>query len=312
MRLAARPWLPLLALLLLGGAAPGEETSADSHSSASAEAVVVDGCRVKLIDAVTLAAGRTGILATVVPREGDTVNKGDVVVTLEDGVLRASLAAAEKQAANGIEIRYARKATELAYVEWKKAQQTNTDVPGTVPEIEVRRLRLAAERGLLQIEQAEHQFVIDGLKRDEASETLKTFRLHAPFSGIVTAVHKSPGEAVREGEPVLELVSTARVRVEGYVPFAEACTLRRGNRVEVQIDIADIEHEIEQRRFGGELIFVDVKVEPVTGDVRVWAEVQNEDNALRDGLTARMSIFPTPAPRALPQTARKPRNEKRQ
>jgi hypothetical protein len=35
---------------------------------------------------------------------------------------------------------------------------------------------------------------------------------------------------------------------------------------------------------------VDVKVEPVTHRVKVWAEVSNQNEVLKDGLTARMAI----------------------
>jgi hypothetical protein len=44
--------------------------------------------------------------------------------------------------------------------------------------------------------------------------------------------------------------------------------------------------------FYGKIVFVDVSAQPVTGQVRVWAEVENRDNILRAGLNARMAINP--------------------
>jgi hypothetical protein len=46
----------------------------------------------------------------------------------------------------------------------------------------------------------------------------------------------------------------------------------------------------ERLAFPGRIAFVDVKVEPVTHCVKVWAEVHNPNGVLKDGLTARMVI----------------------
>jgi hypothetical protein len=47
---------------------------------------------------------------------------------------------------------------------------------------------------------------------------------------------------------------------------------------------------IERVTFPGRIAYVDLKVEPVTHRVKVWAEVSNQNGILKDGLTARMSI----------------------
>ena len=59
---------------------------------------------------------------------------------------------------------------------------------------------------------------------------------------------------------------------------------------------------MNDERFQGRLILVDAVVQPVTGLVRVVAEVPNRDNILRDGLRARMvidrtqTVVPQPPP----------------
>ena len=42
--------------------------------------------------------------------------------------------------------------------------------------------------------------------------------------------------------------------------------------------------------FVGRVTFIDVTVDPVTRETRVWAEVENRDNILRGGLMAEMVI----------------------
>jgi multidrug efflux pump subunit AcrA (membrane-fusion protein) len=249
-------------------------------------------CRIKLIDSVELAAARTGIIAFVEPDEGDEVAQSQKIAGLVDDVPRASLAAAEEQASNDIEVRFAAKNREVAEAKLLRALQANKQVPGTFPDLEVKQLRLEADKSVLQIEQAERQYRIDGLKRDEARENLKQFRIEAPFDGIVTKVYKQRGEAVREGDKILDMVSVHRVKVEGYLPIQHAWHVKEGAAVQVQLELDRIDLDVENMVFEGRVSFVDVKAEGVTSEVRITAEVQNKNNVLRDGLFARMTVFP--------------------
>lgn len=257
--------------------------------------IVLQQCRIKLIDFAVLAADHPGILADVIPKEGDNVKAGQLLSSLKDAVVRARLARADKEASNDIEIRFSKKAEEVAQVELDRAEEANKIQKRSVPEVEVKRLRLSRDKSLLQIEQAELQSQIAKLTRDEANAELQAYQVKAPFDGIVTRVFKSKGEAVRQGDPIIELSSTKRVKVEGYVNVKDIWNVKRGNRVMVKLDVEDMELEVEKEVFYGKIVFVDVSAQPVTGQVRVWAEVENRDNILRAGLNARMAINPQDA-----------------
>ena len=265
-------------------------TSAEPAVEGHSEPIVIHECRLKLMDQADLASDRVGILDFVEPEEGDAVTRGQQVAGLRDDVAEAALATAEKQAQNDIEVRFAIKAAEVAEVEHKMSVEANRRSANSIAEMEIRRLLLASERSLLQVEQSEHQMEINKLTRDEAQAELATYQVVAPFDGVVTRVYRSRGQAVRQGDPILELTSTARVRVEGYVDIADVWDLRAGAPVEVQLDIAGVDLKVEEETFAGRIVFVDVTVQPVTGQVRVWAEVANRDNILRAGLTATMTI----------------------
>lgn len=246
-------------------------------------------CRVKLVDEVELAAERTGILDFVVA-EGTTVQADDVVARLRDDVPRAGLAVVTRQAQNDVDVRYARKAGELAQLEYVRALKANQSVPGTVSELELRQHRLAAEKALLQLEQAENALAIEGLKRDEAEATLSTYRTVAPFEGFVRKIYKKKGEAVREGDPILQIANTGRVRVEADLPVRDLPSVQPGMRVEVRPRLPGAETNNEPTLLSGRIAYVDVKVEPVSNTVKIWAEVRNVNNVLKDGLAATMII----------------------
>jgi len=264
--------------------------------------IEIPRCRIKLIDTAILASDRAGILDFVEPEEGHTVRPKRIIAALKSDIAEAALASAEIQASNDIEVRYAKKACELAKVELDKAIEANTKVPGAVTDVEIRRLRLAYDKSVLQIEQAAYQLKMHGYSRDEAKATLKSHQIEAPFEGIVTKVYRHKGEALRQGDPVLEVVSTSRVRVEGFVDAKYAWSIKSGALVKVRLDLGDATKGLDEQVFEGRIGFVDVTVQPVTRQVRIWAEVPNRNNLLRGGLTAQMMVFPDQV--ATPPTAR--------
>lgn len=265
------------------------------------DTVVVEDCDLHYIDSVMLSSPRPGIVEFV-PEEGDEVTGKKQVAGLVDRVAQAAYEGAKIQADNDIEVRFAKKSFELADVEYKRALLANKRGAGNAPvfpEIEVAKLQLAADKALLQIEHAEYQLEIDRHKRDEAFEVLQTYKVEAPFDGTVTQVVKHKGEGVREGEPLLEIVSPKRVRVVGYISlkdnpdyYKEIWAVKEGALVKVKLQIRDVDLDVEKIEFEGRLRFVDSKVTRGTKQIRVWAEVVNKDNILRDGLRATMTIFP--------------------
>ncbi len=252
--------------------------------------VVIERAEIKLIDEVELAAARSGILNFVEPREGDDVRADQVVASLKDEVARAELKSAEAQAKNDIEIRYAQAAFQYAEMDLKKSLDVNKQQRGAVPEIELEEKRLATIKTQLQIDQAKWQYDVNQTKAEQAAAVLQQFSVVAPFDGVATKVLKSRGEAVREGDVILEITSTKRMKVEGYLHYTNALRVKQGDPVTVQLDIEDESLAASKRTFQGRIKYVDVKVSPVAEDVRVWAEVENADNIMRAGLEATMTI----------------------
>ena len=260
-------------------------------AAAPYRSITIPHCRVKLINDVQLAGERMGILAYVAA-EGTRIPAGETAAQIRDDLFRIGLQIAEQEAASDIEIRFAEKAGELAQLKYVRALDANKRAGGTVSELELKELRLDAERALLQLEQARQRFLIAGLRRDENRELLETCRIPAPFGAVVLQVYKRAGEVVREGEPILELANTDRVRIEGHLPVADLGRVQPGTRVEVILAELDGRPNASAVRFQGEIGFVDAKVEPVSRTVRVWADIENRGNLLRDGLTAVMIIHP--------------------
>lgn len=256
-------------------------------------AVEVKNARVMLIDRVTLASPRAGVLAFVEPREGDTVESKQVVASLDSEVAKASLMIARHKATSTVDRRFAKKVIDLSRAELDKAQQANTNLKGggVFTEIDLHRLQLTVDKSTLQLEQAESEARVNLLTIDQLTAELNTYAIVTTFGGIVTKVHRSKGEAVALGDPIVEVANLGRVRVEGFISVQDGLRVKPGSAVVVRLDLPNLELEEERREFKGKLVFVDVGVEPVSGQMRVWAEIPNPDGLLRAGLPARMTIL---------------------
>lgn len=252
--------------------------------------IVLSDCRVTLVKEVVLAADRTGIIADIPFREGDVVDDGVILAQLRDDGPHAAFLIAQKEANSDIEIRFAEKVAQVASLEHERAVEANQRLNGTFTEVELYKLKAAAEKAALETELARFKKELQGMKLVQARSDWEALRVTAPFSGVITRVHRRRGEAVRQGDPIIELISTRTLRVEAYLGLNDAWRVRHGMPVSVQLDQGKLPPDIAKRVFMGQIVFVDLKAQAVTGGVRVWAEIDNPDGLLRAGLTARMTI----------------------
>lgn len=281
----------------------GDSSSTLQAQNARSVTITAENCIVQLRkqDEAQLAAERPGIIEFIEFEEGDPVLKGQVIARLKDGVARATLEKNQFTATNDVHIRYADAAYRLAAQELKIAEATNARVPGTVPVLELKKLALAVSKALLQKEQAEFEQVVAEKTVAESEEAMKTHEIKAPFSGVVSAVFRTAGEAVRQGDPILEIISTEVVRIEGLIKIDESYAVKAGDKVRVQLDTKhyDLPEQVAKSVLEGEITWVDPRGLPLIGKTKVAAKVENLRGFLRPQLRALMSITPG----ANPQTA---------
>ena len=77
------------------------------------------------------------------------------------------------------------------------------------------------------------------------------------------------------------------MRVEGFIPVATSHRVQRGDTVVVEVPGAEPQ---KQRRFEGQIKHIAPMINEVSQEVRVWAEVTNRRDLLKDGLPATMFI----------------------
>jgi RND family efflux transporter MFP subunit len=261
----------------------------DSSADPDCRLVDIPKCQIHVVERAQLAAERDGILELLPIKVGDYVEKGALLVELRDEIAETSLALFEARAGNDVNVRYSEAVLKAAQLEYETAMDLKRQKALTEQLFRQRELEL--ERGERSLEQSQFEFELSKLEAKQAAAELEAYHVHAPFSGVVRQVMKVPGESVRDGEPILELVNTDRVQVDGYGALEDMWNLQPGAQVEVWLDVPELEKfGVTKERFRGKLIHVDSLVQPVTGKVRVVAEVENRHGLLRDGLKATMQI----------------------
>lgn len=262
--------------------------------------LVVESVVLRPMLAAEVPAQQTGLLQKVVVSEGERVEAGQLLATLDDrqaklAVSRAQyeFSQAQEKAKNEISIRYADKALEVAKAELKRSSESIEQFPKSISQSQLDVERLTIEKLSLEREQAEHELVLEryGVKLkqaelDSAQLQLDQHQLIAPFAGRVVLVRGRLGEWVEKGAQVLRLVAVDSLRAEGFLLGEHTKEDLVGKHVTLTIDNGK-----QQRQFSGVVKFVSPEMEPVTKQVRIWAEIPNVDGALRPGEQGTLEIL---------------------
>ncbi len=275
--------------------------SAQAIWAADQSTIRVDSVVLRPMHAAEVPAQQTGLLQKIVVAEGEFVERGQLLAAMDDrqaklAVARAEfeLSQAEAKARNDISIRYADKALEVAKAELKRSSESIEQFPKSISQSQLDVERLTIEKLTLEREQAEHELELERygvqLKQaelDAARLLLAQHQLTAPFDGTVVLVRGRVGEWVEVGDRVLRLVAVNRLRAEGFLPADQADSALVGKAVSFSAGSGD-----QEQQTTGIVRFVSPEMEPVSGQVRVWAEISNEANALRPGQQGTLVIEP--------------------
>ena len=298
MRASAILWLALALAPLLSAAPP----------TSPAQPIQIESVLVTLIEQVEVPARVVGVLTKLEVREGDLVEEGNLLGRIEDEQALLAQARAEveleiarQQASNDIKLRAADKAVDVARAELKRALDSIQKYKQSVSATELDRLKLVADQAVLQREQSQLDLQTAGLtvksKEHElefAAREVERRRIMAPLTGVVVQVHKRKGEWLEPGATVMRILRVDRLRVEAFLDSKLVTRDMVGRPVQLTVDLPGK----RLAKFPGSVVFVSPEINPVNGQVRVWAEVENAELLLRPGQQASLTISP-----AVPQAA---------
>ena len=263
--------------------------------------ITVDGL-VRLIESVDVPARAEGRLVKVQVREGASIGRGELLGRLDNAESQLKLKRAQlelqlatEKAESDDSIKAARVVKDVSQAEFERARQAKQTTPGSISQSEYGKLWLEAEKANHELARLldEQQFAVitsqtKTVELELAQLALEERAIVSPLDGIVVQLHRREGEWVHPGDKVIRVVRIDRLRVEAYVNLHSKLTALENAAVMLQVEFPDA----PVQEFSGELVFVHPEADPVNGQIRVWAEIDNRDRLLRPGQRGRLKIFP--------------------
>ncbi len=238
--------------------------------------------RLEAVDSVELRSRVAGTLNQIHFVEGQRVAKGALLFSIDPRPFAAEVSRVQAQL-NGTRTQLELTGTELARAEKLLPMQA-------VSIQEIDQLR-AAQRNA-QASLAANQAALKA-----AELNLSFTRVLAPISGRMSRSNLTVGNLVAVGEPVLStLVSTDKVYA--YFDASESTFLRLaaqqragGNAPVVLLGLADEENLPQNMPHQGKVDFIDNRLNPATGSIRVRAVFNNSQQRFTPGLSARVRLL---------------------
>ena len=120
---------------------------------------------------------------------------------------------------------------------------------------------------------------------EASGEPTRRVVLHAPASGVVTAIGAREGAAVSPGMPIVSIVDLSRVWIVAEVPEMQLDWIATGRPAQARIAA------LPGKTFEGAVEYIYPEVNPVTRTVRVRFSVRNQGQALRPGMVADVTLY---------------------
>jgi RND family efflux transporter MFP subunit len=260
---------------------------------------VVESVVLRLFEEAEVSAQEAGVLTDVTVREGQRVKKGEPLAQIDDQVARLAAEAAQSQfeiarskATNDVRMRFTKKALEVSQAELRRSTESIERFAKSVSQSQLDVEKLTVERNQLESEQADHEHEIAVLEMKATENELSAAQAQvarrqilAPFDGVIVQIYVRRGEWVEPGQKALRIVNVDRLKAEGFVTASQAGAELISKSVALEIEGID-----QQAPTAGMIVFVSPEMDPITGQVRVWAEIDNRESQLRPGQPVKMMV----------------------
>jgi RND family efflux transporter MFP subunit len=185
-------------------------------------------CLIEATQMVDIRSPVEGLIESIAVRRGDSVRKGQVLVTLQSGAEKAAAdsARARSQAVGELQAAQAK----LQNAERKEARNVDLAKQNFVSAAAVDDAKAERELAQSQLTAAKEALRIADHEHKRATEVLQLRQLRSPLDGVVVKRFLHPGEfaATNVKEPILRLAQINPLHVEVLLPAEQFRSVRLG------------------------------------------------------------------------------------
>ncbi len=207
-------------------------------------------------EAVTVSSEIPGRVKEIHFQEGQPIEKGAPLFTLDDSVYQAQLADADAR-------------FKLAEQTHKRTAQLFSNKYATAQSADESTSNLAVNAAAVEL----------------ARVQLEKAHIVAPFAGIVGLRHVSVGEYITAGQALVNLEAIDPVKADFRVPEKFLPAIRVGQTIRIKVDA------FPEDSFEGKVYAIDPRLDVAGRSLLVRALVPNKDKRLRPGLFARVTVL---------------------
>jgi RND family efflux transporter MFP subunit len=247
-----------------------------------------------------ISAAVGGLVLSVLPSEkgkviveGQRVEKGQVLVQLDDRVLRANR---EKLLVSDPElqeqIKQAGHAMELAQIEVDRLERLQRSSGTSVMLV----TKVEMDKALLALKDAESKLKAVKAKEEVAradlkaiDEQLNLYTLRAPIAGQLGMIHASPGQTLAAGASIAEVIDLEDIDVLCFVPSATVGKLRLDQAVRIEDHEEALTDAVKLEQ--GRMVFISDQAQAETGTIAVKARFPNQSRKLRANVLVRVRVL---------------------
>ena len=204
---------------------------------------------------VKVAADTPGRIEWIGPREGEKINKGDLLIKIDVSALRAALDHAEAQFKLSDDLyQRRRRLFERKIIAKEELDQSATQ--RTLAATDYEQIKVKYEHGFPR----------------------------SPITGIVNHLYVDVGEFIDTGKPIADIVNINRIKINVRVPELDIRFVLEGQTTPVKIDA------FPERELSGKVGFVAFKADPATKTFLVRTLIDNPFGDIRPGMIGRVAF----------------------
>lgn len=210
----------------------------------------------KANESIMLRPEQSGKITSVLFNEGDRVEKGKSLFSLDSSIYRAELQEAKAK-------------VELSKTDFNRATSLLKKKVGSAQDRD-------SSRAQLKVDQAQEAL---------AQARLDKMTLKAPFSGLTGLRKVSPGDYVTAGQDLVEITDLSSMKLDFRIPEIYLAELKKATVLEVLVDA------LPGQVIKGEVSAISPSADFKAHNIEVRATVPNPDGTLRPGLFAKVSLI---------------------
>lgn len=237
-----------------GQEAPIPVTTLTVQLTDTADVVILPALIAANVDAV-LSAEKAGRIIELKTDRGDRVEKGQLLMQIDDRIWQANLKQAKIAAQDATK----------NYERFKKLQESGAVADSEYDSIEAAYIRAEA-------------------MATEAEINIEQCRITSPITGIINDRFVETGEFVSPGTPAFQVVDKATVKVVILIPERDVFSINKGDSVNFTIQ------PLPKRTFEGKVTFVASQADGRNNAFRTEITVDNSDGILRPGMIAQVEF----------------------